>query len=243
MNIIQLLTFTACIALGVSCGNNLQNKTHDNENQVDTAHTSENSLDWDGVYIGQLPCADCEGIETTITLNSDKTFKIVSHYLGKEDSSFESLGTFEWDKSGSIITLDQTQYKVGENILIQLDNQGHEISGALTNSYILNKTPSAIVGNDMDEHGCIGSAGYTWSKLRNECIKIWEIGKRLVSLDNEENSAIVVFNNTKSKVEIYFSNHEDTVILPLKGNNYESKKYSFNNESSILKIEGVVKYN
>ena len=27
-----------------------------------------------------------------------------------------------------------------------------------------------MVGGDRDEHGCIGSAGYTWSALRGECI-------------------------------------------------------------------------
>ncbi len=31
-----------------------------------------------------------------------------------------------------------------------------------------------IVGNDSDEHGCIGSAGYTWCALRNECLRVWE---------------------------------------------------------------------
>ena len=31
-------------------------------------HTTMNSLDWDGTYTGILPCADCKGIETNITL-------------------------------------------------------------------------------------------------------------------------------------------------------------------------------
>lgn len=31
---------------------------------VDTEHTAENSLDWNGKYTGTLPCADCEGIKT-----------------------------------------------------------------------------------------------------------------------------------------------------------------------------------
>lgn len=32
----------------------------------------------------------------------------------------------------------------------------------------------ALVGNDKDEHGCIGSAGYTWCEVKNKCLRVWE---------------------------------------------------------------------
>lgn len=31
-----------------------------------------------------------------------------------------------------------------------------------------------IVGGDKDEHGCIGSVGYTWNKTKQECVREWE---------------------------------------------------------------------
>jgi putative hemolysin len=31
-----------------------------------------------------------------------------------------------------------------------------------------------IVGNDRDEHGCIGSAGYSWCDEKQKCLRIWE---------------------------------------------------------------------
>ncbi len=31
-----------------------------------------------------------------------------------------------------------------------------------------------MVGNDRDEHGCIGSAGYTWCAAKEKCLRIWE---------------------------------------------------------------------
>lgn len=31
-----------------------------------------------------------------------------------------------------------------------------------------------LVGNDRDEHGCIGSAGYQWCEAKNKCLRIWE---------------------------------------------------------------------
>jgi hypothetical protein len=41
-----------------------------------------------------------------------------------------------------------------------------------------NKPPSdgngVIVGGDKDEHGCIGSAGYSWCASSQKCIRVWE---------------------------------------------------------------------
>ena len=37
-------------------------------------HTAENSLDWAGIYQGNMPCSNCDGIATTLTLNHNKTF-------------------------------------------------------------------------------------------------------------------------------------------------------------------------
>jgi hypothetical protein len=34
--------------------------------------------------------------------------------------------------------------------------------------------PENIVGSDKDEHGCIGSAGYTWCGGKQKCLRVWE---------------------------------------------------------------------
>jgi hypothetical protein len=34
--------------------------------------------------------------------------------------------------------------------------------------------PAPMVGSDKDEHGCIGSAGYTWCPIKNKCLRTWE---------------------------------------------------------------------
>jgi len=31
-----------------------------------------------------------------------------------------------------------------------------------------------LVGNDRDEHSCIGSAGYSWCEAKQKCLRIWE---------------------------------------------------------------------
>ncbi len=106
---------------------------------------SQNSLDWKGMYKGVTPCADCEGIETEIVLNADLTFTLKSKYLGKGDGKiFQEAGSFVWDKTGGIISLEglkgrPSQYKVGENRLIQLDMKGKVTSGDLAEKYVLTK--------------------------------------------------------------------------------------------------------
>jgi putative hemolysin len=35
-------------------------------------------------------------------------------------------------------------------------------------------TIRTIVGNDRDEHGCIGSAGYSWCEAKQKCLRTWE---------------------------------------------------------------------
>ena len=113
-----------------------------------TLYTSDNSatsLDWNGTYKGTVPCASCEGIETTLTLNSDQTYKLTTNYLGLNDAlEQEDTGVFTWDESGSIITLERVsngpnQYKVGENRIWQLDMKGNRITGDLADHYILTK--------------------------------------------------------------------------------------------------------
>ena len=65
-----------------------------------------------------------------------------------------------------------------------------------------------IVGGDVDEHGCKGSAGYQWSVLKNECIRIFEAGIRLdpkdASLDKTL-SAFIVFKSEDddAKAEVF----------------------------------------
>jgi uncharacterized lipoprotein NlpE involved in copper resistance len=114
-----------------------------NPSLPETVHNSRISVDWEGVYSGTLPCADCEGIFTVIALNNDETYEMTLNYLGADfEVTYE--GSFSWNDSGSIITLDKEgegmkMFKVGENMIIMLDIFGEEITGELADHYILIK--------------------------------------------------------------------------------------------------------
>jgi len=113
----------------------------------DPAHSSRNALDWAGTYRGVLPCADCEGIDTTLTLNSDGRWTSQARYLGKDDKVFSEQGSFTWDERGGSVTLSGTEparYLVGENRLIRLASDGSRITGALADHYVLTKVEEGM---------------------------------------------------------------------------------------------------
>ena len=118
------------------------------KNEVnDTAHNAKNSIDYVGTYKGILPCADCHGLETEITINENSTFCIKTKYQGKGDKIYVQKGNFNWNKKGTIIILTDiknapNQYFVGENTLVQLDISGQKITGTLAEEYILSKQPT-----------------------------------------------------------------------------------------------------
>ena len=118
-------------------------ETVENNPESPDMHTSETSLDWDGIYTGTLPCADCEGIETTIVLSKDKTFERTAVYKGRKDSKFNDKGKFSWDKAGRVITLELTDeklsYQVTEGNIVLLNKEGKVNAGELAELYILTK--------------------------------------------------------------------------------------------------------
>jgi copper homeostasis protein (lipoprotein) len=112
---------------------------------------SMTSVDWSGVYYSELPCADCEAIQTTLILRADLTYKLESRHKGKNTYTDHYSGSFEWTSSGNsivLLNLDPaefpTLYKIGENKIWQLDLQGNQIQGELQDFYILHKDISNI---------------------------------------------------------------------------------------------------
>ena len=74
---------------------------------IDDGHNAENSLDWTGVYQGELPCADCAKNVVTLRLNDDKSYVLTTDSQGgKQPLKTEEKGRFEWE-NGSIVKLDE----------------------------------------------------------------------------------------------------------------------------------------
>ena len=68
------------------------------------------------------------------------------------------------------------------------------------------------VGGDRDKHGCIGSAGYQWSEVQQDCIRVFEKGIRMTAVDGSQ-SAFIVFSPDSTQVELFFSSGDKNEIL------------------------------
>lgn len=60
-----------------------------------------------GEFSGKLPCADCPGIETKLTLNEDGSFLLDETYLEKKDGQFNAKGSYEVSADGAFVTLKE----------------------------------------------------------------------------------------------------------------------------------------
>lgn len=84
-----------------------------------------------------------------------------------------------------------------------------------------------ITGADRDSHGCIGSAGYTWSTVKNDCIRIFEDGIRLNDAvnPNATMSAFAVFSTDKKQAEIFLPEQKKPILMSQNGSKWTAKKY------------------
>lgn len=109
-----------------------------------------------------------------------------------------------------------------------------------------------MVGNDKDEHGCIGSAGYTWSEVRKDCIRLFEDGIVVKSTDVENENAYIVLSKDSLKAELFYSDGEKNQILDRKGDPQHGYSWAsvkdntssvqFENKTWSIVINGKTKY-
>lgn len=76
--------------------------------------------------------------------------------------------------------------------------------------------PSApLVGADRDAHNCIASAGYTFSQVRQGCIRMWEEGTLFTDAQDPQSTfaAYVVFSKDFSQAEVFVPHQQAPVLL------------------------------
>lgn len=76
------------------------------------------NLKVEAVYAGTIPCADCPGIDETITFYTDKTYSDKNVYQ-ERDTSYINNGT--WSLEGAIYQLTNTESKNSSYYQIQGD--------------------------------------------------------------------------------------------------------------------------
>lgn len=101
------------------------------------------------------------------------------------------------------------------------------------------------VGGDRDAHGCIGSAGYTYSQIMKDCVRVFEQKIKLTEVAPKGSStsmAAVIFSKDMKKAEVFVPDtdgeslilsrqgkgkvwkKDDYALVPFKKNGYQLKK-------------------
>jgi uncharacterized lipoprotein NlpE involved in copper resistance len=139
-------------AIGISllvagCGESGEKENNETIPTGDTAQTQKPVEYLDVItaaYTGVTPCADCEGIDTRVTLYADTSYQLVMNYLGKDPKDTAGLNTA---KKGRFMMHNDTLHLVESNAkylktdtaLIQLDGDGKKIAGPVAQKFVLKK--------------------------------------------------------------------------------------------------------
>lgn len=85
------------------------------------------------------------------------------------------------------------------------------------------------IGGNKDKHGCLTSAGYTWSQLKNDCIRPFEDGIPLHTLNTStsyQTAAYALIDSLKKEAEIFVPQEQSSLLLKLDSSNvYTNGKF------------------
>jgi copper homeostasis protein (lipoprotein) len=125
---------------------------------AETTETPVQGNVWSGVYQGFTPCEDCKGVKTTLALNKNNSYILISQYVGKSEKEIVEKGKFaEGNESNTIVLTPRNSsqvryYAIGENTLTQLDENGNRVTGKLAERYVLRKNELRQPQNQGSHH-------------------------------------------------------------------------------------------
>ncbi|MCA5005175.1 hypothetical protein [Sphingobacterium bovistauri] len=74
----------------------------------------------------------------------------------------------------------------------------------------------SMIGGSKDKNGCLTSAGYSWSQLKNDCIRPFELGISMDILNTSKSyqtAAFVYIDSVQNKAEIFIPDEENSIVL------------------------------
>ena len=122
------------------------------------AHHEQQTLDWPGIYNGFTPCDDCKGVKTTLALNANNSYILITQYVGKSPRDITEKGKFVFSNQNTIILTPRDSemtrhYFVDENKLVELDKNGVHYSGKDADRYVLRRNDVVKPPADGQGHG------------------------------------------------------------------------------------------
>lgn len=109
---------------------------------------------------------------------------------------------------------------------------------------------NVVLGTVKDENGCVTTAGYKWSLISKACIRPFEEGYRLNSIEKLEGgsmakSAFVVFEEDGNLAELFLPDNPKSILLKSdkKGGPYTNGRWALQpGKGYSLKKDGVLLY-
>lgn len=100
------------------------------------AVSGEKSPEFRGVFYGYLPCDNCAGIKTTLSLKNKNNYLLVTQYAKQSTREFYDKGKYSWnDETRTVILTSKKdssirRYRIeDEGTLIQLKPDGSPMPG------------------------------------------------------------------------------------------------------------------
>ena len=153
-----------------------------------------------GIYSGFVPCTDCEGIATYLSLKPDMTYRIEETHKGKKDSAVVTNGDWTFE-NGKISLVEngksRVSYLAQSDRLVQLGLEDKPIGGNLGDKFILTRNEVANNPTWKDKK----AAGVHFVGLGNE--PFW-------SLEVDKNKG-VTFNTPEMKTPVQVTYSDPTV--------------------------------
>lgn len=112
------------------------------------------------------------------------------------------------------------------------------LSAMFLGSFVFAQKSTPVLGGDRDVHGCIGSAGYTYSQLRNNCIQTFNQKIKLKEVNSDKSyttMTAVIFTKNLKKAEIFIPDgNAKSIILDKQGKEKVWKSGSHIKDSYVL---------
>jgi uncharacterized lipoprotein NlpE involved in copper resistance len=123
-------------------------KSHQQETDH-SAHAApiDKSLDFRGVFYGYLPCNDCNGVKTTLSLKQNNNYLLVTQPARESSREYYEKGKYSWDDENRTVVLTSNkeaavhQYHIeDEGTLVQLNSDGARMPRELAERYTLRRS-------------------------------------------------------------------------------------------------------